>query len=302
MKKQHIIGLVLILIGAAILVFISEYSSTNLANQVARALGFTTGLVVLALIIFRKNTSLLLVIGVSWFIAAAWFSLQSYQRVSEDNRQAKQLVELSELYLSGEDVRDVAVNIKLGSIQELMKKSMEKYQAINNEYINAINSSGIDAALSPKNLVNSEMVKRNLVVVDELIKSGISSERKLLEAISTLDKELSLRTDRLGVEAYKGFLESKGQGIQQTNEYFKVQREGMNVYADILKFALANSEKYFEQNGQLMFQDQGALDAYNNLVEKLQLFTQEEARIQRETQQRAQKRIDTLKNEVGINQ
>lgn len=290
MKIQNIIGAVFILCGLALLWFFTDYGFGNFAAYAGQALGQSMVIVLILLLLLavtplRKKVTLLLVIGVVWFGSAGLMSFELYEKGVAERKAAETIVELLDSVSSGKQIilDNEASNNE--TVIAWMKGYISRVQKIHLEFSNKINASGLGEMLAPENLANSERAKQAKIRITHLERSVADYESRILKELMLAENILSKRKDSSSQAAYRGFMETKQKGVQNTKRYFEIEQNIISTIDDILDLSISLAGQLHLQSGQLLFEDKKSLDLYNGYLARITTLSAQEKNILNEQQQ-----------------
>ena len=273
--------------GPVILWFVCEHFFRNYAAYIGQLAGQGLVLSLLAMIVLtrvRKKISTALIVGVVFLGSSAHIAYQASQDGADQREIANEMVDLYDSVQSGKEISGDTVVRENDSLLESMKKFAARGQQITMEYQNAI--ADVGTPITPENLVNTAATKKarsQLVIIGKDIPSY---ESRLLANVDDMGEILSKRTDKDSRDYYMGFISTRDIAKQYVRDLYDVQSEMITTMIDMLDFAIAREGKLGVENGQLMFQDQSSVDAYNALFRRIILLSEMEEKIVLDEQKR----------------
>ncbi len=299
MKSQNIIGAILILSGIVLLGFLSKYGFGNFAVYFGRALGqcLVFSLILLILVFIsgqRKKVALLLVLGIGWIFSAGILSFELFDNGKTERKLAQETIDILDTISVGEKINYENTPQIKESVQSWMRGYMSRVQKIHSEFFNEINSSGLNEMLLPENLTNAETTEFARERVTILVTSITNYESRILEELYSAEDNLSKRTDRQGKEVYQGFMETKQSGIENTKNFYGIEKNIVITVGNILDLSLELTGKLHLQDGRLMFEEKNSLELYNSYLSKLSMLSEQESKILNKQQQK----INATKNKL----
>lgn len=299
MKKQHSIGVALLLAASALIYFSASFGFVNWAASMGETLGTTMVVSVVALLLMaatplRKKTSAMLVIGFIYFAVSGWNASQNYQRGVEQRQTVVRVNSMIDQMQSGEEI-DTQENTPGSSLLAAeMQQYLANVQRINSEYLQAAESSGFATALTPETLTNMHAATDSKKKLNELLKVIPVHQKKLLDQMNTFEQKMASSSDPDMQSALAGYQEGKQRGIDQNERYFAIQTGLVESAIGLIDLAISLEDKLLVQDGQLMFPDQQSLDAYNSGLEAVNRFVEAEQRYSEDQQQWMESKQDQL--------
>lgn len=299
LKNQNIAGVILFVIGTAVLWLVAENNYGDFAYQfgtvIARSLIFTAVIMLILIATpYRKKVSASLVVGIMYFLSVGMVSFDMYEHGEEQRQIFDSTVEVYDAVKSGDDVSKYQDKFNKGSIGEWTANYALNVQRIRSKYDADSIILFAGAPLSPENLTNIEAAKQTRAKAVRIIKEIPSYEAKLIEELNRAEQELSERKDADSRAALEGFRESKDAGAQLMKDLFDVQKRMFVTVIDVIDFAIEREGELYPENGQLIFKDQESLDLYNGYLARLGSLAEEEARLMTGEQER----INDLKSQM----
>jgi hypothetical protein len=297
MKIQKIIGIVLTLCGMAILWYFTESRFGHIEYHAGTAMGYSFLILLLFLAITSQSTKRkiapILVIGIVWFGSVSY---DLFKQAVDDNAEMLELVDA--IYNGGKEILPVDQKSHAGIVVDLMRNSFFRIQKIQYDFTNELQNANITNMLTPENLSNTETAKQSLAKITTLEKIIPETESTFIATYNAIQKALELRIsehqDTTAQKVYTAFLESKNLGITLLKKHIEIEKNVLNTISDILSLVITN--KPDTKNGQLLFNNQKSLDAYNNLFERLSTLNKEDENLINEQKQY----IDTAINRYHI--
>ncbi|MFK8012409.1 MAG: hypothetical protein AB8B80_10230 [Marinicellaceae bacterium] len=284
MKKQNIIGL-LLLISGCILTFISfNLVQINEAYHFGRLLGQTLILSLIAIVIiyftgFKNKFETLLIIGSILLIVSIYNSAIFYIQINNQLEFKESSLELIENIQSRKAiVKNIGDNDDLKLFQ-LTENYASNLQAIREEYNSELSKVFLLNPLLPSNLTNQDSISASLKNI-ELIQINIPKyESRMLEEISNFEQLISNRNDKESKSFLAGFKNSKYKGIKWIKAFYQNQFEIFQTIKEILSHVNKLKDNLTFENEMIIFSSQNDVDIYNELNEKLQKLSLEEEKM-----------------------
>lgn len=297
MKKQNLLGLLLILVSGGVLVASANYGYFNPAAAVGEVFGETLviALVLLPILMatpLRKKVEVLLAVGLVFFAISGWNIISNYQQRVEAREKVQQQAAVAEKWLSGEEITKPDVTNK--NLSNVMQRYLAEIQRIHAGYLKDIEVSGFAESISPETLIDIAKARALKAKILALLERLTSYQQELLDEMSKFEQEMSQSFDPDMRAALSGFQKTKQQGIDQNTRYFTVQRDLLQGAINLMDLAISLDGALFIQNGQLMFPDQKSLDSYNNGLQELNRLLQSAQQLDAHNQALRDQRLQEL--------
>ncbi len=300
MKAQNLIGGFLFLIGTILLLFFTNFGHVDSAIYIGRTFAETMILLIPVLLIlvatpYRKKVALVLLLGSSWLVSSTVASIELYHKGSSERVIAHDAVELMDSFSTNKEIPIKQGSPKNVSFVDLMQNYMSRVQNIRNEYSSAVEASGLAEMLTPQNLTRPETLKNSLEEISTLEKIIPTYESRLINELNTIEMQLSERQDKESIDALNGFQKTKGDGVRLLKMYYQNQGDIIRTMRKIISLAIELKGKLRLQDKQLLFEDQESLDLYNDYLQQLTKFSEDEEKISLYQQHQIESRTDRLK-------
>lgn len=171
------------------------------------------------------------------------------------------------------------------------------------EFQKAVAESSITDMLTPENMSDPGSISRSRERLSSLNSQIDRTQSNMLRLIGKLDSEFASAkvSDRMKHLMKKGFKDSMDASAERMGEFYRIERHFVAAADELLGFLQTRQGKYWESNGQLMFESQDDLAVFNSHVERITRLANEEQNWMQAAQSRLAQKVgeaDTLLERV----
>ncbi len=189
---------------------------------------------------------------------------------------------------------------EMGHLRELLRVYFNEANALQNQYLDALDAAGWNSLLDPARAAADQDFKESRLILGrtrDTVEEYREKAAALLEAmprkIDTIPVSPAMRR---GME--KGFRNGMGQSAEVQAQIWTLELEIVGHFGELVGLLEERREHWTAAEGQFTFDNDEDLDRFNAILEKVNAATTRQEEIRQEAAKRATESISDLKDDL----
>ncbi len=181
-----------------------------------------------------------------------------------------------------------------GKIRLITHMNIKAMADLQNAYMKALEDAGFDTQLDPERLAKDKGMKESREILAKG-KAVVQEYRgKFEEHLRTFPEKVKAMPDSpaQNAEWFKGFQHGLQKSGQAGLRIWDLESETVGKFGEIIDLLAASEGKWGVEEGQIMFEEDGDIEKFNAIIEKIQALGEEQEKIREEAYSKGKAQLE----------